>query len=61
MCYRGLCPRTPEVYRIRFQEGGYYDCMRKATHSAALPQTRCSAQVAPQRCLILCIGKAYVP
>ena len=55
---RGLRPRTPEVYRFSFQEGGDAAQKKKAA-KAALPQTRYGAQVAPQRCPILRIGKAY--
>ena len=46
-----------KVYHFCFQEGS-----KKAAsvEDAAFPQTLCAAQVAPQRCPILRIGKALL-
>ena len=53
----GALPLNPEVYRFCFQEGS-----KKAApvEDAAFLQTLCAAQVAPQRCPILRIGKALL-
>ena len=54
---KGLRPLNPEVYRFCLQEGS-----KKAApvEDAAFLQTLCTAQVAPQRCPILRIGKALL-
>jgi hypothetical protein len=54
---KGLRPLNPEVYRFCFQKGS-----KKAApvEDAAFPQTLCAAQVAPQRCPILRIGKVLL-
>ena len=50
----GALPQTP-----RFNALVYQEAMKKGSAiKHCLPQTRYSARVAPQRCTILCIGKA---